>query len=401
MKIAVIGAGPVGLEAAVAAELRGCEVEIYERGEIADSVRRWGFVRMFSPFGMNASQAGVERLQQRGIAVPAADEILTGSEYASRYLEPLARSFGSRLHTHTEVLGVGRSRTMKTEKIGEPVRAETPFRLLLRDGDRERYADAEVIFDCSGTFQNPNPLGDGGLPALGEMENQDRIQYGTPDLKQMLGALPGNAHLLVAGGGHSAAHLICEAAKWKAQHPGFSITWILRRQNERPCTRLETDELPERDRLAAEANHLVENGEVAYLAGTTVEFIHRKGDRLEITLAKGAGSESLLVDGIVSATGFRPDLQLTRELQVQTCWATEGTYKLAAALLGETGADCLAIPAFGAETLMHPEPNYFTLGMKSYGRTPNFLIQTGLRQIEDLLNRLVGASGVLENSVPH
>ena len=75
---------------------------------------------------------------------------------------------------------------------------------------------------------------------------------------------------------------------------------------------------------------------------------------------------------------------------MQTCWATEGTYKLAASLLGETGADCLAVAGFGAETLVHPEPNYFTLGTKSYGRTPDFLIRTGREQIDSLLGSLRG-----------
>jgi hypothetical protein len=81
-------------------------------------------------------------------------------------------------------------------------------------------------------------------------------------------------------------------------------------------------------------------------------------------------------------------MNLARELQVQTCWATEGTYKLAAALLGETGGECLAVASFGAESLVHPEPGYFTLGMKSYGRTPDFLIRTGFEQLTSLLDWL-------------
>ena len=79
---------------------------------------------------------------------------------------------------------------------------------------------------------------------------------------------------------------------------------------------------------------------------------------------------------------------MTRELQVQTCWATEGTYPLAASLLGEAGADCLTTPAFGAETLLHPEPGFFTLGMKSYGRAPNFLLRTGYEQVASVFDWL-------------
>ena len=100
------------------------------------------------------------------------------------------------------------------------------------------------------------------------------------------------------------------------------------------------------------------------------------------------GTKSLQVDRAIAATGFRPDWSFARELHLQTCWATEGTYPLAASLLGESGGDCLAVPAFGADTLLHPEPHFYALGMKSYGRTPAFLITTGLRQIESVLERL-------------
>ena len=67
---------------------------------------------------------------------------------------------------------------------------------------------------------------------------------------------------------------------------------------------------------------------------------------------------------------------------------TEEKVARLAALLGETGGDCLAVRSFGAESLVHPEPGYFTLGMKSYGRTPDFLIRTGLEQIASLLDWL-------------
>ena len=128
---------------------------------------------------------------------------------------------------------------------------------------------------------------------------------------------------------------------------------------------------------------------VTYLGGRTVHALKREAQGVRVILRlEGGRSEEVVVDQIIAATGYRPDLSLARELQVQTCWATEGTYPLAASLLGESGGDCLAVPAFGADTLKHPEPGYFALGMKSYGRTPDFLIQTGRAQVESLLQSL-------------
>ena len=62
--------------------------------------------------------------------------------------------------------------------------------------------------------------------------------------------------------------------------------------------------------------------------------------------------------------------------------------KLAAALLGAAAGDCLDTPAFGAEVLASPEPDFFILGGKSYGRGSNFLLDTGFRQVQDVVAHL-------------
>ena len=70
MKLAIIGAGPIGLEAAVAAIERGFEAKIFERGKAADAVRQWGHVKMFSPFGMNSTARSRARLQHSRSTLP-------------------------------------------------------------------------------------------------------------------------------------------------------------------------------------------------------------------------------------------------------------------------------------------------------------------------------------------
>ena len=46
-RIAVLGAGPVGLEAALYARKLGYPVTVYERGRLAEHVQRWGAVSRF------------------------------------------------------------------------------------------------------------------------------------------------------------------------------------------------------------------------------------------------------------------------------------------------------------------------------------------------------------------
>ena len=54
--------------------------------------------------------------------------------------------------------------------------------------------------------------------------------------------------------------------------------------------------------------------------------------------------------------------------------------KLAASLLGASG-DCLQQAAPGPEMLRSPEPNFYVLGMKSYGRGSAFLLRVGTEQV--------------------
>jgi hypothetical protein len=59
---------------------------------------------------------------------------------------------------------------------------------------------------------------------------------------------------------------------------------------------------------------------------------------------------------------------------------------LAAKLSGST--DCLNQPVQGVETFMNPEPNFFILGSKSYGRNSHFLLQVGFQQVNAVLAHL-------------
>ena len=56
--IAILGAGPIGLEAALYARFLGYDVIVFERGQVAENVRQWGHVRMFTPFDLNCSPLG-------------------------------------------------------------------------------------------------------------------------------------------------------------------------------------------------------------------------------------------------------------------------------------------------------------------------------------------------------
>jgi hypothetical protein len=104
--------------------------------------------------------------------------------------------------------------------------------------------------------------------------------------------------------------------------------------------------------------------------------------------------EELAVDRVIANVGYCPDRQLSEELQVHECYASSAPMKLAAALLGDTSADCTAQSSHGPQTLQNPEPGLFILGAKSYGRDNRFLIQIGLQQIVDVFTLIVPSDPV-------
>ncbi len=398
-RVAILGAGPIGLEAALAFAEAGFDVEVYERGEVAASLQRWGHITLFSPWSLNTSPRGLAALQAQGGALPDPDAFPTGHAYRDTYLAALASSprLAGRVHTHTRVLGVGRQGVLKGELIGSASRRERPFRLLLEDAQgTQRIAHADLVLDATGTYEQPNPLGDAGLRAPGEdaAARAGRVVYGNPDVLGAARERFVGQHVALIGDGYSAATSLRALLTLVEQDAATRVTWITR-SSEAPYARIPQDVLPQRDLLAALGNAIAAgdhpHGErVTRRPGAAVEAIQlEEGGALTLLLRgeDGAVSEVGGVHRVLACTGFRPDPGLYRELQVHQCYASEGPMKLAAALLaaGGGGGDCLAQTSAGPETLKSPEPDLFILGAKSYGRRSDFLLKLGLQQIEELL----------------
>src|SRR5258706_6366505 len=185
MRLIVIGAGPMGLEAALLGVERGFEVTVLEKGQVGDALRRWGATRTFSPFGMNLSRRARALLDD----APPDDALLTGRELAERVLQPLAHAapLAGRVHLGTRVLAVGRARMTRAELAGHPLRAERPFRVVCETREGERVLEAERVLDASGVYDLPTCVGAGGLPAVGERALAGRLAR---DLGQLEARLP-------------------------------------------------------------------------------------------------------------------------------------------------------------------------------------------------------------------
>jgi len=367
-------------------------------------MRSWGHVRLFSPFGLNASRWSRQALtNQNGSDLPSDTALLTGREFAASYLAPLSAvpSLAGRIHEGVEVRCIGRSATWKGDLIGQPARGDDVFRLLLFDGQTERDVQADYVLDCSGTYGRHNWLGAGGNPCVGERTALSRDNYVLPDSLGEDRRRFAGQRTLVVGSGYSAATSVVQLAELAETEPGTRITWLTRTTRATPVEQIESDALAERDALAGNANLLAlsETSAVDWRPGRVVHKIERAQDEFIVSIKSTAGqdgwhhdlpdrSEVLMVDQIIANVGYKPDRGLYEELQVHECYATQGPIKLAAALLGETSADCLNQSSPDAELLRNPEPGFFVLGAKSYGRDSRFLIKVGLEQIEQVFSML-------------
>ncbi|WP_415949128.1 NAD(P)-binding domain-containing protein [Streptomyces sp. KLOTTS4A1] len=376
--VAILGAGPVGLDAALACAERGRPFTVYEAGNSAAAhVRAWGHVRLFTPWDLDVSP----RMRRHLPDAPDGTECPTGAELAHRLLQPLAElpALAGRVRYGTRVAAVARAGLLKHEHIGTDARARAPFTLLLDTADGEESAEADLVLDCTGTYAHPNTLGDGGIPAPGERALGHRITRTLPPLDD-----PARwaGTVLLVGAGKSAQ----TAARGLAALPGTRLEWVVRAP-EPDWGAVPDDTLPGRRQLAEDSEslrRLGSEGRVTVRTGTRVRSLRPEGERIAVRLGTPDGPHEIRCDHIIALTGYTGDHTLYRQLQVHECYATGAPMNLSAALLASSGGDCLAQPATGIELLRTPEPNFYILGSKSYGRLNTFLLRTGFQQVDEV-----------------
>lgn len=393
-RIAILGAGPIGLEAALAAAEAGLPFTVYEAAPtVGANVREWGHVRLFTSWTQTVSPRERRHLEEAGVRVSRDDGACpTGRELVEDVLEPVAAlpSVSPNLETGVRVVSVGRERLLKHEAIGAPERADRPFRLLL-EGDGRRWVEpAEVVLDCTGSWGHPLPVGNAGIPAPGEERLGERLVRRIPDLAAESEEWAGKTVLLV-GAGHSAQTAVRDLARLAEENPGTRVIWALRRAE--PTWSIDPeDPLPARAGLTRKAQELARaaSSAVETRLGVVVEaFEPRENGPIEVTLATGDGTEETVpVDRVLALTGSVGDATLYRQLQIHECYATSGPMKLAAALLADGSTDCLDQTSHGVEALKSPEPDFYILGSKSYGRNTTFLLRVGWEQVDEVFAEL-------------
>lgn len=387
LPVVIIGAGPVGLAAAAHAVARGLTPVVLEAGpRVGDGVRRWGHVRLFSPWKFAVDSAAATILTRHGWRMPEADRYPTGDELVGRYLEPLAASgeLAPHIHLNARVTAVARQ---NLDRMKDGGRQDTAFVVRVRREGSEEDMLARAVIDASGTIERPGALGASGLPAIGEPSASRFIRYGIPDVLGAERNRYANRRVLVAGSGHSALNALLDLATLAEESPETRVVWVMRRPTVGQLlggTR--QDQLEERGKLGARVRGLLNEGRLELISGFSM-------DRVTVTpngVVVSAGDRSLApVDEVIAATGFRPDWSILSEVRLDLDPAVESPRALAP-LIDPNVHSCGTVPPHGAEELKHPDANLFVIGMKSYGRAPTFLLLTGYEQARSVVSAIAG-----------
>jgi hypothetical protein len=365
---------------------------VREAGPTAGAaIRGWGRVRLCGPWSELTDATATALLSETGWDAPAAAGYPTGAEWVESYLQPLAEALagtrGVDVRYGHRVVGVTRR---GRDRLVDAGRETEPLVLQVRTAEGVERVTASAVVDASGTWGGPNPLGGDGLPAAGELEHADRIAYRVPDLRSDAGrSRYAGKHVAVAGTGASAQNVLVELARLAESAPGTRVTWLVRRPTVgNAFGGGDNDQLAARGELGKSAQRATEGGAVSARTSFRTASVERQPDG-RLTVVDLDGHTVADVDEIIAVTGFRPELDHLSEIRLDLDPVLQAPRELAP-MIDPNIHSCGSVEPHGATVLAQPEPGFYLVGMKSYGRAPSFLTLTGCEQARSVVAAIAG-----------
>jgi hypothetical protein len=258
MKIAVLGSGPLGLEAAIHFEKLGAHVTLFANNELGGMVKR---VNNFAPetsmeFPWSHLTTSIGR-ESIGLSCNEED-IPSVGEYFNDYLSPLVKKGNSNIvikpgqvqRVHKRFLSLdeevpGKSRLHDLFRVVFSTDPETNILKQVEDNPEvfeklgkevlnslneavESFDDFDLVIDATGTFSNANPLGPSRSPALNEqrIKSSSNIFYGRDCLESYEKTISSSKHIVLVGTGALSALLLCELDLWLEEDKTRTVTLV-------------------------------------------------------------------------------------------------------------------------------------------------------------------------------
>ncbi|MGE7981833.1 NAD(P)-binding domain-containing protein [Solibacillus sp. NPDC093137] len=384
--VAILGAGPVGLAAAAHLSLVGKAFILLEKGsDVAENIKSWQHVRLFSPWQYNVDKAAKQLLLKSGWTMPEESVLPTGQDIREEYLQPLANlpEIKPYISFNTTVVGISKK---NQDKMKSANRNSAPFVIYTEQNGETVRIFASAVIDATGTWATPNPVHADNVWTSAEQMLAEKIFYGIPNVKALKERYKGK-RVAVIGGGHSAINTILELDKLE----DVEITWVLRKKHvEDAYGGEEKDELAARGELGSRIHALVDERKIKVFTPFYIEELTQTSAGIIIKGEGATGEQNLpAVDEIISNTGSRPDFLFLKEVRLSIDAAVESVEALAP-LIDPNEHSCGTVRPHGELELRHPEPGFYIVGIKSYGRAPTFLMATGYEQVRSVVAYLTG-----------
>lgn len=230
--IAILGGGPVGIEAAIYARFLGYFVSIFETRRVAHRMLDWHDRLLSVPVSSCTTPLGLAAIkaQDPEYVLPSPDCIWTGKQYAEEYLLPLAKTdlLFDDIHFLSPVTNVSRLRTPIHAPVTAQERCNDEFRLVVEGRHRGTWiARADIVLDCRGEEILPAGIGPGGGVAIGELSCSEAFFRHTPKDRKFENKHLASKHVCLVGTSFRACQFVEEYIEWMSSFPGSKLTWIL------------------------------------------------------------------------------------------------------------------------------------------------------------------------------
>ncbi len=383
--VAVVGGGPLGVEAALYARFLGYFVMLFDQHKLGDHWLAWGDAAMRAADGQPAtwcdvtSSLGLAALEAQSgeAAVPDPTAPVSCRQYVNDYLLPVARTdlLYESTHIHSRVTSISRCRCSLDDQASPATRAEREFRLLIDAANRGEYSQlADVVLDCSGRPARRGLASGGGL-AVGEIACRPHMHDGKRDVIGKHRRWFAGQHCVLFGNDVSACANAVELSELAAQVAGTRVSWVV------PKRRGGSWQLaPE---LAAAGYATLREQAAALLAG----------DHPAVVPIAAWGIESIRCDAQGAASAAAGESAQAWQIKLQT--TAEETLDLQADCFVNCSTRCRS-GAHRHELLVGPaergltaEPHYYVLGQAAAPDQP-LTIRDGLQQIREAFGWIGG-----------
>ena len=267
LDLAVIGAGPCGLAAGIAARKAGISCVLFDKGSVVSSIA--GYPTWMTFFST------AERLEIGGVPFVVVGDKPTRRE-ALRYYQRLAREFDIDVRQYEEVTSVQR--------------AEQGFRIATRTAaGRAHEYSARNVTVATGYFDSPNMLNIPGedLPKVAHRYREGHAYY--------------DQDVVVVGGGNSAVDAALELHHWGARVTIVHFAEALD-PNVKPWVRPDIEARLREGTIEARFH--------STLSAVTPETV-------VVTNTRTGTTSEIPNDWVLAMTGYMPDGTLLRALGVE------------------------------------------------------------------------------------